>query len=193
MKFKFNMTSAGISFLATTRRILPNYFSSGGNWGLPCNPLSWEEVSPCSKADIQSKTRLLRIYFKYEILHLTVMNTTRSEQNGWHFANHIFRHIFLKENLSIFISISRQDTNIFCDVNAIENIDGHEKSYLFWPQYVNSLTPKRCGNNFKSAISEHMLWIKLTEQVNIGSGNDLGHQATSHYLNQVGPVYIFIW
>ena len=102
-------------------------------------------------------------------------------QNGRHFAEDTFKHIFLNENVWISIEIPLK----FVPKGPINNIPALVK-IMAWrrpddkplsepmmvrlpthicvsrPQWVNSLAPGRCGSNFKSVIYEHMLWIKST-------------------------------
>ena len=53
----------------------------------------------------------------------------------------------------------------FC-CSAICNICCEESwlycgNWLLWGMYLNSLAPVQCGSNFRSVLSEHMLWIKF--------------------------------
>ena len=102
---------------------------------------------------------------------ISAFNTLRPRQNGRHFADDIFNSIFLNKNVWTPIKISLK----FVPKGLINNIPALVQ-IMAWrrpgdkplsepmgvrlpvtrPQWVNSLTPGRCGSNFKSAICKHM-------------------------------------
>ena len=99
---------------------------------------------------------------QFEIYHHTsreklatlAFNTSRPEQNGRHFADDIFKCIFLNENVWIPIKISLK----FVPKGPINNIPALVPVMVRLlthicvtrPQWVKPLVPGRCGNDSKN-------------------------------------------
>ena len=95
------------------------------------------------------------------------VNSLRLQQNGCHFANNIFKRIFLNENCYILIKISLRFiskgsiNNMLALVQIMAWCQIGEKAIIWtnhslvcWciteAQWVNWLAPGRCGSNFKT-------------------------------------------
>ena len=108
------------------------------------------------------------------------LNSLRPRQNGCHFADNTFKHIFLNENVCISIEISlkfvlkgpmnnmaamvqimawrRPGDKPLCEPMMV-SLPMH--ICFTQPQWVNSLAPGGRGSNFIRVIFEHLVWIRV--------------------------------
>ena len=164
-------------FYVTKKNFICHEFSYWLFWRGGGSHIKLNNFSKCWKKTLDWGCEVL---ITAPVCQKKLFNSSSPGQNGRHFADDIFRCIFMNEKICILIKISLKfvpkgpiDNNpALVQIMAWRQI-GHKplsEAMLIYllthicstrGGWVNSLAPGRYGSNFKNIISEHMLEIKF--------------------------------